>query len=185
MNQNSQTPKDFNFSGFFKEFTETYVILIAGIPAITKNLYPENVIDEPIELVSRSDKKVISTTPREIIKMVTNKGYDVFMITNMLSIMLVNVCMEKLKQLDIDLKKPEIEFLRHLRNAGSHGNIFNFYPKEPKLEANWGALVIDSKFKGKDNPLFGKQCFGNFIDCGDLLRLLKTIEIKYCNDDNK
>jgi hypothetical protein len=73
-------------------------------------------------------------------------------------------------------KSPEFEVFRHLRNAASHGNRFNFRKDEPKRPALWGAFVIDDKLKGTSNPLFGVECIGATISPADALALLQDIE---------
>lgn len=168
----------FKSDGIFKEFINIYVILIAGLPSIAKELFPETELDKRIELVSKHRTEVVSITPRKAISLVKANNLDVFGITNSLSIMLANICMEKIKTEDLNKGQPEIEFLRHLRNAGSHGNTFTFFPHEPSKKASWNDLNIEHTLKGNQNPLFGKQCFGNFIDCGDLILLLKDIDDK-------
>ena len=90
--------------------------------------------------------------------------------------MLVNICMELIKGKGLNKGQPEIEFLRHLRNAGSHGNKFKFEQWEPKKVAEWNGFSIDFSLKGESNPLSDTQCFGYFIECGDLILLLKDID---------
>lgn len=64
-------------------------------------------------------------------------------------------------------KSPQLEFVRHLRNAISHGNRFNLTTKACKrLEAHPAFLFrangsLSHKIKPK---LDGKQCLGKFID---------------------
>jgi hypothetical protein len=90
--------------------------------------------------------------------------------------MLANTAYEAVK--DLNDKSPEFEFLRHIRNAGSHQNKFNFFPKEPSLPAYWKEAIIDHTKKGKDNPLFGTGCFGTYFGVPDIIDLLKEIEEK-------
>jgi hypothetical protein len=73
-------------------------------------------------------------------------------------------------------QSPEFEVFRHLRNAASHGNSFYFKKDEPRRLASWGKLVIDDKFKGRFNPLFGVECIGDTISPADALALLQSIE---------
>lgn len=172
--------KNFNLKGPFKEFTDIYAVLIAGIPSISEGLYPKEFLDKPINLISRTNpKKGLSLIPREVLNFVNDNGLNIYGITNGLSIMLANICMETLKSMNIKRGFPEIELLRHLRNAGSHGNIFTFNNIEPKFPAQWSSLKLDHNRKGELNPLQGTQCFGKYIDCADLVMLLKDIEDKY------
>lgn len=93
-----------------------------------------------------------------------------------LSCMLINTAFETVK--DSNDKAPEFEFFRHLRNAASHNNQFNFFPDEPKRPASWSGFIIDDAKKGDRNPLYGKECVGNIITPGDILALLCEIESK-------
>jgi len=71
---------------------------------------------------------------------------------------------------------PEFEVFRHLRNAASHGNKFNFTQREPRLPASWDSFVIDHTLKGSANPLQGIECIGTTISPADALALLHDIE---------
>jgi hypothetical protein len=73
-------------------------------------------------------------------------------------------------------KGPVFEFFRHLRNASSHGNRFNFHPKEPSRLAAWRNASIDHTKRGKDNPLYGTVCFGQYFGFADILDLLWDVE---------
>jgi hypothetical protein len=73
---------------------------------------------------------------------------------------------------------PEFEFFRHMRNAASHRNTFNFSPHEPKRPAAWAGVALDEALKGSANPLYGTQCVGTFISPGDVIALLADIESK-------
>jgi hypothetical protein len=73
-------------------------------------------------------------------------------------------------------KSPEFEVFRHLRNAASHGNRFNFRNGEPSRPASWSTFTIDHTRKGNANPLFGVECIGATISPADSLALLQDIE---------
>lgn len=75
-------------------------------------------------------------------------------------------------------KSPEFELFRHLRNAASHRNRFNFRNHEPALPALWSGFAIDHNLKGTSNPLFGAACVGHVVSAGDVLALLHDIERK-------
>jgi len=74
------------------------------------------------------------------------------------------------------VENPVFQFLRHTRNAASHGNVWRFRKKEPALHAEWGQLVIDDTRKGDDNPLQGRGCFFETLEPADLLYLLQDVE---------
>lgn len=89
-------------------------------------------------------------------------------------IMLANTAYESVKQFN---DGSEIfEFFRHIRNASSHLNTFQFIHKEPANAACWRNAIIDNQLKGENNPLNGQRCFGNFLGVSDILELLVDIE---------
>jgi len=90
--------------------------------------------------------------------------------------MLANTAYESVKQYNDGSEL--FEFFRHIRNASSHLNIFQFNLKEPANPSKWRGAVIDHTQKGENNVLFGKPCFGHFIGVADLLDLLMDIEKK-------
>lgn len=90
--------------------------------------------------------------------------------------MLANTAYESVK--DKNDQSPEFEFFRHIRNASSHQNVFNFYDHEPKRPALWRGTEINSNKKGSTNSLCGTECFGTFMGMADLIDLLKDIEEK-------
>lgn len=89
-------------------------------------------------------------------------------------IMLANTAYESVKQFH---DGSEIfEFFRHIRNASSHLNTFQFIHKEPVNPARWRKAVIEQHLKGENNPLYGQRCFGNYLGVSDILELLLDIE---------
>ncbi|RWX46936.1 hypothetical protein H206_00248 [Candidatus Electrothrix aarhusensis] len=66
---------------------------------------------------------------------------------------------------------PEFEFLRHIRNAMSHGNRFTFRNGEPRRTASFEGFTINSSMNGTNNVLH------NYIHFGDLLRLINHVKI--------
>jgi hypothetical protein len=90
--------------------------------------------------------------------------------------MLANAAYEAVKELNDH--SPEFEFLRHLRNAASHGNVISLASIEPRRPAHWRGQGFDHRVKGNSNPLNGKLCFGYLIGPADLLWLLWDIEKK-------
>lgn len=89
-------------------------------------------------------------------------------------LMLMNLAYESVK--DHNDHSPEFEFFRHVRNASSHRNNFNFNPREPSRPAAWRGVVIDHTIRGQHNPLHGKQCIGPLLGPADILELLADIE---------
>jgi len=90
--------------------------------------------------------------------------------------MLINSTYEVAK--DSNDHTPEFEFFRHIRNAASHNNRFNFYKTEPSRPASWSGFTIDDTKKGSANPLANKECVGTVISPSDILALLYEIETR-------
>ena len=90
--------------------------------------------------------------------------------------MLANTAYESVKQFNDG--SAVFEFFRHIRNASSHLNTFQFNLKEPAHPTKWRGAVIDHQHKGASNLLHNKACFGYFIGVADLLDLLMDIEQK-------
>lgn len=114
--------------------------------------------------------------PYDILKIVNIGAFTLQTYINSCCCMLANTAFESVK--NKNNKSPEFELLRHIRNASSHNNIFNFFPNEPSSPTSWREAVIDHKIKGKKNPLFGSKCFGTFIGPVDIIDLLHDIEQK-------
>jgi hypothetical protein len=89
-------------------------------------------------------------------------------------LMLANTAYESVKQFNDG--SQTFEFFRHIRNASSHLNTFQFIHKEPVNRASWRSAVIQHHLKGENNPLYGQQCFGNFLGVSDILELLLDVE---------
>jgi len=89
-------------------------------------------------------------------------------------VMLANSTYESVKQFN---DGSEIfEFFRHIRNASSHLNTFQFNHKEPSHPTAWRAARIEHQLKGTNNPLHGQRCFGYFLGVADILELLMDVE---------
>jgi hypothetical protein len=89
-------------------------------------------------------------------------------------IMLANTAYESVKHFN---DGSEIfEFFRHIRNASSHLNTFQFIHKEPVKPARWRKAVIEDDLKGENNPLYGQRCFGNYLGVSDILELSIDVE---------
>jgi hypothetical protein len=68
------------------------------------------------------------------------------------------------------------EFFRHVRNAASHRNRFNFSDDEPRWPAEWRGKALDHVRKGRANPLHGVTCFHETLGPADLFLLLSDVE---------
>lgn len=67
--------------------------------------------------------------------------------------------------------RPECQFLRHLRNAVSHGNRFYFKRGQPNRPAKFKEFEITSALKGTPNVLFDFLWPGDVVD---LFRYIRT-----------
>lgn len=65
---------------------------------------------------------------------------------------------------------PELEFVRHLRNAAGHGNTFNLINGAPRRPAVFSSFTVTGQLHGMENVLF------DFIGPGDVLDLLSNVE---------
>ena len=89
-------------------------------------------------------------------------------------IMLANTAYESVRHFNDG--SETFEFFRHIRNASSHLNTFQFIHKEPVNPARWRNAVIEHHLKGENNPLYGHSCFGLFLGVSDILELLIDVE---------
>lgn len=64
--------------------------------------------------------------------------------------------------------RPEVEFLRHARNASAHGNVFTIRGKEPIMPAKWNGKEIS-------RDLNGTVLIYKFLKPGDVLRLIDNV----------
>jgi len=97
-------------------------------------------------------------------------------LTAHLSVMLINTAYASVSAQNVKNRSELFEFFRHLRNASSHGNEFNFKSKEPSRPAEWRGKRIDETKKASANPLFGTACFSDYIAPSDAILLLWDIE---------
>ena len=74
-------------------------------------------------------------------------------------------------------KGPLLEFLRHCRNAWSHGGRFNLLHGEPVRPAIWGPFQIEPGHRG--TLLFKTTSENGLLSIGDPILLLSDIEKAY------
>lgn len=72
---------------------------------------------------------------------------------------------------------PVWEFLRHCRNAASHGGRFHFLHGEPRSPASWGPFQLTAGMHG--SRLFNDPPETGLLSPGDPIRLLWDIEQAY------
>jgi hypothetical protein len=133
------------------KFTINQVVALQGLVVGSHNVYPLHIYEN-----AAARKLTQSRFAQTSCMMLANSAYEAIA--------------------DRHMKSPESEFLRHVRNASSHGNRFKFSATEPRGPAAWRNVVIDSTMKGSANPLSGKSCFGYIVGPADILMLLHDIE---------
>ena len=114
--------------------------------------------------------------PHEVVEIIQSGQFTINTYIHSCCCMLANTAFEAVKEKND--KSPEFELLRHIRNASSHQNVFNFFSTEPSSPAFWKNASIDHNLKGEKNPLYGTECFGSFFGVPDIIDLLKEIEEK-------
>lgn len=83
---------------------------------------------------------------------------------------MVKACKDGASQPDKALyQTPELEFLRHLRNAMSHGNRFEIRGSEPVLPAQFKTFSINSALHGTTMVMFDWIGAGDIFDLFDHL----------------
>ncbi len=172
--QSIPDPITFNKSGTFYEMVGSFMIAVAGLESI---LHPNNPMKFAPKQVLTLEGKVhpeLRIEPFEIRKNALAKHISMSNTVASLCIMLVNTAYESVK--DKNDKLETFEFFRHIRNACSHNNRFNFYKNEPERPASWRTKSIDCHKKGINNPLFGKNCFNEYLGIADAILLLWDIE---------
>ncbi len=103
-------------------------------------------------------------------------GFSLGDITDSLAYMLLNAAYEAAvdrygddQWLELRQRHPELEFFRHLRNAASHGGVWNFRGNEPSRQASWRGRQLS-------NVLNGGRLFDVNLRPGDLLVFLSDVE---------
>ncbi len=76
---------------------------------------------------------------------------------------------DEIKRRKLDDNAEDTEFLRHIRNACSHGNRFNFRAGEPRRPARLKTLEITQNLQGTGPVLF------DFLSPGDVSVMLDSV----------
>ena len=169
---------NFKTNGLFYQMVSNFMVAVAASPAIfLKNNPMDFKPEQTIELTSLFYEGA-SIYPYQIYINALEGHTPLTHFRHSLCMMLANLAYESAKAQEYIPKPtpPEWELLRHIRHASSHNNQFNFLNHEPSSPAYWKNLIIDYTQKGKNNPLYGTACFGNFMEMGELLALLFDIE---------
>jgi hypothetical protein len=154
----------------------SFLAATLGLGPVFNPQNPLNLTNQQIAWYNGKIKGQLLIDTAQIHKQCTNGAFLAEDAVKALCCMLINTAYESVK--NYNDKSPEFEFFRHLRNAASHNNQFNFFNNEPSFPASWSGLVFDETMKGNSNPLYGQECVGATVSPGDILALLQEIELK-------
>lgn len=165
---------EFNKDLYFHDLVSSFSISLCGCPVIFEEKV--GVYSSPKQTLefsgAYSHNKHLA--PYQLRKQALQGNIDKSKHIASCCMMLANTAYESVKEFN---DGSEIfEFFRHIRNASSHLNVFQFNLKEPSKPAQWRGAKINHNSKGLKNELFNKPCFGYFIGVADLLDLLLDIE---------
>lgn len=164
----------FEKGGPFHAMVSAFISAIVGIESVVHPANPMGFLPGQVVTLEGKVHPELRIEPFAVHKQwVLGHASPVTLSISLVS-MLTNTAYEAVKERND--RSPEFEFFRHLRNACSHMNKFNFSQKEPARPAHWRGKTIDHTQKGRDNPLFGRVCFTEFVGIGDTIALLWDIE---------
>ncbi len=167
---------EFDKNLFFYDLVSSFSISLCGCPVI---------FEEQVDIYKTADQilsfpgaysKAKHLAPFQLRTQALNGDINKSKHIASCCMMLANTAYESVKNYNDG--SPEFEFFRHIRNASSHLNKFQFNKKEPAHPAKWRSAIIEHNTKGTDNKLDGEDCFGFFIGVADILDLLLEIEQK-------
>lgn len=167
----------FHKNGPFFNMITAFTVALAGVEPFVDSRNPMNYRPYPAKSGISLPGKVFPhfvVFPYDLFVRFQKKEISHRKISISFCTMLMNTTYELVK--DKNNQTPVFEFFRHIRNASSHRNEFFFRSHEPRRVTEWRGKIIDHNLKGKDNPLFGKECFFNFLGPADALYLLNDIE---------
>ena len=98
----------------------------------------------------------------------TDKAYNLEFMRRGMAAAITSVH-DEIKRRKLDDKEEDMEFLRHVRNACSHGNRFNFRADEPSKPARLKSLEITKTLQGTGPVLF------EYLNPGDVVVMRDSI----------
>lgn len=166
----------FERSSPFCSHVNAFMVATAACPAIFNEGNPMHYSSDQYIAIEGLGSQGKHIRPKEIYEFVHEGNYTMreYLVTMCCS--LANGAYETIR--DRGIKEPEFEVLRHIRNAASHRNRFNFQKNEPSRPATWRHLTFDSTKRGQINPLYGKPCFGTLLGPTELVDLLWDLQTK-------
>ena len=166
----------FNEQGMFYNMVSTFMASVVGMRAVYDKRNPMNFREKVVIAIEGKVHDVLKIEPYSIFLQAVSGKITTPILLNNLCGMLINTAYESVK--DENDHSPEFEFFRHIRNASSHENHFNFKYGEPRRSTAWRGVIIDHSLKESQNPLQGELCFGNILATADAILLLWDIEQK-------
>lgn len=165
---------EFAQEGAFFDMVGSFIVASASCPAIFNEDNPMNLRAD--HYIAVEGKVVLGRhlRPLEVFAQVHRGHFTMGKYLETCCCMLANTAYESVKEENDH--SPPFEFLRHVRNASSHGNRFSFATHEPARPAVWRTASFDHTAKGAANPLQGKKCFGEVLGNADIIDLLWDIE---------
>lgn len=165
---------EFNKKLYFYDLVSSFSISLCGCPVIFED--EVKVYDSPNRTLGFTGvySKNKHLAPFHLRQQALNGNIDKSKYIASCCMMLANTAYESVKQFNDG--SEVFEFFRHIRNASSHLNNFQFNHKEPSKAAKWREVEINHNLKGVENELYHKPCFGYFFGVADLLDLLLDVE---------
>lgn len=160
----------------FFDMVGSFMVSLASFPAIFNADNPMKLDESHFISINGVQVPGRHFRPLEVFEQAKANHIDIPRYIANCCMMLANTAYESVK--DANDKSPEFEFFRHVRNASSHMNMFNFFAHEPCRPAAWRGATLDHTKLGQANPLFGKPCFGPLLGPADVIDLLADIEKK-------
>lgn len=161
----------------FYDMVTSFMVSLAASPAIFNSDNPMGLTQDQYISVQGILVQGRHFIPYDVYQLAKNNQISYATYLKTCSCMLANTAYDSVKNKDD--KSPEFEFFRHIRNASSHNNTFNFFSHEPARPASWRGTEIDTSNNGTSNPLYSTECHGTFIGLADMIDLLKDIEAKF------
>jgi len=164
----------FDKAGYFYDMVMSFMVAVGGMPSIFEPSNPMKFKSDSVISLNGKVHKELIVDQYALHQQAVWQNINTVAVVNNLTCMLVNTSFEAVSHFNDH--SPEFEFFRHVRNAASHKNHFNFRATEPKRPTAWRGASIDHTLKGQGNPLYGQVCFGNLIAAADAILLLWDIE---------
>lgn len=163
----------FQQNGIFYRMVTTYMAAVCGLLVFRNEIQ----FDQSVKVgLASVEYPALEISPQEVKDMFEAGGFNLGDTTDSLLYMLLNaayeVCVDRYGDaswLSLRQKHPELEFFRHLRNAASHGGMWNFCDDEPSRPASWRGRILS-------NSLQDKRIFDANLKPGDLLVFLADVE---------